>query len=53
LCVCIDFADRLDPRPFEVQTGLHHLDERAVAQEHAALGLVDGVPAAEHDGEHE
>ena len=39
------------PRPFEMQAGLHHLDEGAVAQQHPALGLINGVPAAEDDGE--
>ena len=48
----VNLADRLDPRPFEVQSRLHHLDQRAIAQKHAALGLIDCVPAPEHDREH-
>ena len=47
----VDLGDGVDPRPFEMQAGLHDLDEGAVAQQDAALGLVDGVPAPEHDGE--
>jgi hypothetical protein len=43
----VDLVDGFEEGPFEMQARLLDLDDCAVAQQYAALCLVDGVPASE------
>jgi hypothetical protein len=49
----VDLIDRLYQRPLEVQTGLNDLNQSTVAQQDAALRLVDSIPTAEKNREPE
>src|SRR6185437_7124428 len=43
-----DLLDAVHDRHLEAKSGLRGADDGAVAQQHAALGLIDGVPAPQH-----